>query len=294
MRFHHTLILATLLTSFSASAFELIMIQAVSNTKKTFVTRHGKREGVVIGNTATFTAEDISINAKAVSVTSNFTQWEIVNQNARFPFEKGTMVTYYPANEYVWALSTEPERKKYIKSMIPTLKQSFTFRAGLSRGLSESVSDAPVASSRRGGIQGEVYYERDLTHHIAFDVGFRYDSEVLTIPNASYTTKRAMVVADILYYFDQLKDIIKGEVYVGVGTGWGYSSTETVGLSQSGNAMLLPALKLGISLPFNEDYEFLMDTAFDTIQTKESQESGKVQSTNQTNAKVGIGLRKFF
>ena len=294
MRFHHTLILVLFLFSLSASAFELIMIQAVSNSKKTFITRHGKRDGVSIGNTATFTAEDVSINAKAINVTSNFTQWEIVNENARLPFEKGAMVTYYPANEYIWALSTEPERKKYIKSMIPTLKQSFTFRAGLSRGLSESVSDAPVASSRRGGIQGEVYYERDLTFNVAFDVGFRYDSEVLTIPNASYTTKRAMVVADILYYFDQLKDIIKGEIYLGLGAGWGYSNTETVGLTQSGNAMLLPGIKLGLSLPFNEDYEFLMDTSFDTIQTKETQESGKVQSTNQTNAKIGIGLRKFF
>jgi hypothetical protein len=140
MRFHHTLILVLFLFSLSASAFELIMIQAVSNTKKTFITRHGKRDGVSIGNTATFTAEDVSINAKAINITSNFTQWEIVNENARLPFEKGAMVTYYPANEYIWALSTEPERKKYIKSMIPTLKQSFTFRAGLSRGLNEYFS----------------------------------------------------------------------------------------------------------------------------------------------------------
>ncbi len=294
MRFHHTFILVLFLFSLSTSAFELIMIQAVSNSKKTFITRHGKRDGVTVGNTATFTAEDISILAKAVNITSNFTQWEIINENARLPFEKGAMVTYYPANEYIWALSTETERKKYIKSMIPTLKQSFTFKAGLSRGLSESVSDAPVASSRRGGIQAEVYYERDLSFNIAFDVGLRYDSEVLTVPNASYTTKRTMVVADILYYFDQLKDIIKGEIFVGLGAGWGFSSTETVGLSQSGNAMLLPAVKLGLTLPFNETYEFILDTAFDTIETKESQEDGKVQSTNQTNAKVGIGLRKFF
>lgn len=294
MRFYHTLILATLLFSFGASAFELIMIQAVSNSKKTFITRHGKREGMTIGNTATFTAEDVSIIAKAINITSNFTQWEIVNSTAILPFAKGQTVTYYPTEEYVWALSTEEARKKYIKSMIPTLKQSFTFRTGLSRGLSESVSDAPVASSRRGGIQAEVYYERDLSYNIAFDVGLRYDSEVLTVPNASYTTKRAMVVADILYYFDQLKDIIKGEIYVGLGAGWGYSSTETVGLSQTGNAMLLPTAKIGLSLPFNENYEFLLDTAFDTIQTKETQESGKVQSTNQTNAKIGIGLRKYF
>ena len=294
MRFHHTLILLLLLISSSAFAFELIMIQAVSNTKKTFVTRHGKRDGVTVGNTATFTAEDVSILAKAVSITSNFTQWEVINQNARFPFDKGAMVTYYPANEYVWALSTESERQKYIKSQIPKIQQSFTFRAGMSRGLSESTSDAPVSSSRRGGVQGEVYYERDLTHHVAFDVGFRYDSEVLTIPNASFTTKRAMVVADVLYYFDQLKDIIKGDIYVGLGAGWGYSSTETIGLNQTGNAMLLPTAKLGVALPFNEDYEFLLDTSFDTIQTKETQEGGKVQSTNQTNAKLNIGLRKFF
>lgn len=294
MRFHHALILLALVISTNVFAFELIMIQAVSSTKKTFVTRHGKREGMTIGNTGTFTADDISILARVISTTSNFTQWEVINANATLPFEKGATVTYYPANEYVWALSTENERKKYIKSMIPVLRQSFKFNAGLSRGLSESVSDAPVSDTRRGGIQGEIYYEKDIALNLSFDVGLRYDSEVLTVPNASYTTKRTMVVADILYYFDQLQDVIKGKVFIGLGTGWGYSSTETLSLSQSGNALLLPTAKIGVSIPFNENYDFLMDGAFDTIQTKESQENGNVQSTNQSNAKFGIGLRKFF
>src|SRR5690606_8135948 len=99
----HTLFLILMCLSFSAQAFELIVIQAISSSKKTFITRNGIRQGVQVGVTGTFTAENVSVLARAINVTGQFTQWQIINPDAILPYEKGAIVTYYPATEYLWA-----------------------------------------------------------------------------------------------------------------------------------------------------------------------------------------------
>lgn len=294
MSFRHLLILSFLFVGFSAHAFELIMIQAVSDTKRTFITRNGKRQGIIRGMTGTFTAEDISVLAKAVNVTGNFAQWELINQDAILPFEKGKIVTYYAANEYLWALAPEAERRKYIKSEVPRAKQSWVFKGALTRGLSESVSDAPATTSSRGGFLGEIYYERDIHGPLAFDLGLRYEREVINYPGASLITKRSMAIADIIYYFDFFREYLRGKFFIAGGLGYGLSNTVTVGLSQSGPVGMLPAVKLGMTLPFNDTWEFVTDGAFESLQTNEEQEGGKKQTTTQTNFKFGFGLRRYF
>jgi hypothetical protein len=246
--------------------------------------------------TATFTAEDISVLARAINVSGNFTQWQLINQDAIIPFEKGTIVTYYPATEYIWALAPESERRKYIKSEIPRTKRSWVFKGALSRGLSESVSDAPANTPKRGGYMGEVYFEKDLYYNLAFDVGLRYEREVINLEGASFLTKRSMAIVDLIYYFDGLRDYISGgRFFLGAGLGYVLSNTSTVGLSQSGPVSMLPTVKAGVSLPFNNDnWEFVFDTAFESLNTREEQESGRIQTTTQTNFKVGFGLRRFF
>lgn len=271
------------------------MIQAVSDSKKTFITRNGKRSGVQRGMTGTFTAEDVSILAKAQNVTGNFTQWQIVNPDANIPFEKGSIVTYYPATEYIWALAPESERRKYIKSEIPVLRRSWVFRGAISRGLSESVSDAPAETPIRGGYMGEIYFEKEFYPNLAFDVGVRYEREVINLEGASLLTQRNLVIADLIYYMSFFPDYFsRARFYLAAGVGYGLSNTSTVGLDQSGSVILLPAVKAGISMPFNETYEFLFDGAFESLDTREEQESGRVQTTTQTNFKVGFGLRRFF
>ncbi|WPU63900.1 hypothetical protein [Peredibacter starrii] len=297
MQLRHTIFLCLLFLSVSAHAFELIMIQAVSDTRKTFITRNGKRQGVQPGMTGTFTAEDVSILAKAINVSGNFTQWQIVNADAMLPFEKGTIVTYYPATEYIWALSPETERKKYIKTMIPVARRSWVFKGGLTRGLSESVSDAPANTSKRGGFTGEIYFEKDIPNGggLAFDIGVRYEREVINYSGASLVTKRSLLIGDVLYYFDSFRDFLSGgKFFLGAGLGYGMSNTSTVGLEQSGPVSLLPTVKAGVTLPFNETWEFLTDAAFESLNTREEQEDGRVQTTTQTNFKFGFGLRRFF
>ena len=88
------------------------MIQATG--QKTFITRLGKRQGLIPGFVGTFTAKNVSFLAKAKTITGEFTQWEMINSQMTFPFKKGDIVTFYPATEYLWATAPEQERKKYI------------------------------------------------------------------------------------------------------------------------------------------------------------------------------------
>lgn len=295
MRLHHIFLCLILLLPGLARAYELVVIQGISETKKSFITRNGKRQGVVAGVTGTFTSDNISILAKAVNVTGQFAQWEIVNKDAIIPFQKGAMVTWYPAQEYLWALSPESERKKYIKSQIVLPRQSFVFKGAISQGLSESVSDVQAQNPKRGGYMGEVFYERPLTPSLSFDVGLRYEQEVVNYTGVSLETKRNLAIVDLIYYFDELRDLLGGgKLFIGGGLGYGFSNTETVGLSQSGPVALLPTVKLGLSLPFSRDWDFLLESAFESLQTREQQENGKEQSTTQTNLKVGFGLRRYY
>ncbi len=295
MRFRHTLLALILTASFTAEAFELIMIQAVSESRKTFITRNGKRQGVEIGMTATFTAEDVSVLARAVNVSGNFTQWQLLNIDAVLPFEKGAVITYYPATEYLWALAPESERRKYIKTQIKKSRASMVFKGALTRGISESVSDAPANTPRRGGYLAEIFYERDLFGNFAWDAGLRYEQEVINYSGASLQTKRNLAMVNLIYYFDALRDYVAGgRIYIAGGIGYGLSNTTTVGLSQAGPVSMIPSFKAGISLPFNDTFEFVLDNGFESISTREEQENGNIQTTNQTNYKVGFGLRRFF
>ena len=295
MRFHHIIFCILILIPGLARAYELVVIQGISETKKSFITRNGKRQGVIIGMTGTFTSENISILAKAINVTGQYAQWEIINKEAIIPFEKGSMVTWYPAAEYLWALSPESERRKYIKSQMIVTRSSFIFKGAITRGLSESVSDVQASNPTRGGYMGEIYYEKPLTPTISFDVGLRYEQEVINYTGVSLTTKRNLAIADIIYYFDGLKELLGGgKIYIAAGVGYGLSNTETVGLSQSGPVGLLPAAKIGLSLPVSSDWDFLLDSAFESLQTREEQQGGRVQTTTQTNLRMGIGLRRYY
>jgi hypothetical protein len=296
MRFHHIFLAFLLLVPGLAQAYELIVIQAISETKTTFITRNGKRQGVIPGMTGTFTSENISILAKAINVSGQFAQWEIVNKDAIIPFQKGAMVTWYPAQEYLWALSPESERRKYIKSSQIISRPSFVFRGAITRGVSESVSDVKAQNPERGGYMGEIYYEKPISSNMSLDFGLRYEKEVVNYTGVSLETKRSLAIVDFLYYFDQLEHILgqNGKIYIGLGAGYGFSNTQTVGLSQSGPVGLLPAAKLGLQLPFNRNWDFLLDTAFESLNTREVQEGGNEQTTTQTNLKFGFGLKRYY
>ena len=291
MRF--TLTFLILCLSAQAFAYELLVVQAVSSSKKTFVTRNGKRQGVVENLTGTFTSENVALIAKAMTVTSQFTQWQLVNDNAKVPFEPGSMVTYHPAQEYIWALNPEAARKKYLKELRPEIRRSWIVKGAMTKGLNETVSSAAPQNSSRGGIALDALYER-LYNNFAWDAGIRYENEVVNLSGGSLITQRMMAVTDLLYYFEGLDDFYSARVFIGIGMGYGQSSTDADGIRQSGFALLLPAAKIGMALPFDKEWDFMIESAFETLKSTEELEDKSKQTTNQSNLRIAVGLRRFF
>jgi len=279
--------------SLQAFAYELLVVQAVSSSKKTFVTRNGKRQGVVENLTGTFTANDMALIAKAVTVTSQFTQWQLVNDSAQVPFEPGALVTYHPAQEYIWALNPEAARKKYLKLLRPEIKRSWIVKGGMTKGLNETVSGAAPQDTSRGGVALDALYERLFTN-FAWDAGIRYENEVVNLSGGSLITQRMMAVTDLLYYFDALDEFYAARIFIAIGMGYGQSSTDADGIRQSGFALLLPSAKIGLALPFNKEWDFMIESAFETLKSTEELEDKSKQTVNQSNLRIAIGVRKFF
>lgn len=295
MRFFSLVILGFLVLNFqTASAYELMVVQAVSSSKHSFVTRNGKRQGVTKDMTATFVSDDVAVIAKALTVTSQFTQWELVNTEGTVPFQVGSIVTYHPAQEYLWSLNPAEARQRYVEKLRPQVKHSTIVKAAATRGLSETTSNAAPASSSRGGVALDALYERLWKRNFAWDAGIRYENEVINLTGGSLITQRLVAMADILYYFDAIDTFYGARFFLSAGAGYGQSSTEADGIVQSGNVLLLPSAKIGVSLPFNQGWDFIAESAFETIKTSEKLDDGSRQETTQSNLRIGLGLRRYF
>jgi hypothetical protein len=277
-----------------AMSYELMLIQSVSTSRKSFVTRSGKRQGIQENLTATFVADNVSYIARARTVTSHYTQWELVNPEATVPFQPGTLATYHPAEEYIWTLNPEKARLQYIRDLRAETKRSWIIKGAATRGLSESVSNVAIQNPNRGGIALDAIFEKLFDPNFAWDVGLRYENEIVNLEFGTLIAQRVMLIGHFLYYFDPIPDFYKGRVFLGAGIGFGRTSTNVQGIIQSGSAQLLPSAKLGLSLPFNDLWDFIVEGAFESIRSVETLEDRSRQSTNQTNGRLGIGLRKFF
>lgn len=278
----------------SSHAYELMVVQAVSATKKSFVTRNGKRQGVQKDMTATFVSDDIAVIAKALTVTSQFTQWELANTEGAVSFEVGDIITYHPAQEYLWSLNPAEARRKYVEELRPQVRHSVLFKTATTRGLSESTSNAAPASTSRGGVAIDILYERLWSRNFAWDAGVRYEREVVNLTSGSLITQRMMAVADLLFYFDPWDFFYGARFFISGGAGYGQSSTEADGIVQSGNAFLLPSAKIGMALPFNREWDFVAEGAFESLKTSEKLEDNSRQETTQSNLRIAVGLRKYF
>lgn len=288
--------IATIFLLFCSSswAFELLVIQGISRSGQTFITRTGKKDGIFTGKRSTFTAENVSIIAKAISVSREFTQWEIENNFTDVPFRKGQIVTYYNTTEYLWALAPERIKSKLIKSNLWAPRKSFSVHTAFTRSLSETVSGVEREAVERGGYQLQIMVEKELNRNIAFAGGVRYSNEVINVSEASLSSTRLMAIVEGQYYFDPLKFFFGARPSIGLGFGYGQSFTDATGLTSAGTAMILPITKIGFHLPLSKITEFSFETAFESLEVNEEFETGEEQITNISNFKIGISVKRFF
>lgn len=284
-------IFAAIIITHSAWAYRLVIIQGISKEKQTFVTRGGKNLGIFEGKNHTFTTDNVSVIAKAITVSREFTQWEIKNDFADVPFRRGERVVMYDTTEHIWALSPAEVQRKLIKTNIFRVKHSFEGHFSFARALSESTSQAIPQNLNRGGYQFDGMYRREFNFNYAYALGLRYSREVLNAPEASFINQRFLGIVEGRYYFDPIGDFYNARIGLTLGFGYGQSRTTTAGQASFGNVVLIPSTKISATFSLDHKKEIDFVGAFESLRIDESFADGFDQTTNLTNSKFGIIYR---
>lgn len=275
-----------------AKAYELVMIQAISTEKRTFITRTTQDTKTFVGKKTTFTSDNVTFIAVAKTVSREFTLWEIENDLTDVPFESGDLVTMYDTTEYLWTLTPEKIKRKYIKSKLYSPRRSLEGQLSFSRGLSESVTETESQNVDRGGIIFEMQFKREFNLNWSFSYGIRYDQENVNIANATLVNKRFMGIIEGRYHFEPFSDFYNSQLGISLGFGYGQSQTESSSLTTSGVSVLLPSTKILLDFPLNKDYDFGLHAAFESIRLEEQTADDANQTTNLISTKIGIGFRR--
>lgn len=289
------------MTNIALAKEELMIIQSVSNSKKTFVVRKGKAEGVLINQESLFTSDKFSLSARVIEVTRDYSLWQLSDTRATVPFQKGETVNYTNTIENLYTeipllrydpkeLAKEAREKNKIAELRP---EKWLLRGNLSYTLAESVTDiAGDLESSRSGVNLEAQYLWSLTPKMSIGAGLRYDQEntSITDPNLDIPTTRVFVTGDYIYHFDYIGES-RDHIYMAIGIGLGQSSTDVDGTISSGVATLLPSVRIGYQLALSSGVSMIVESVAEAISANESFEDGTSQRTNLVNAKLAIGLK---
>jgi hypothetical protein len=275
-----------------AYAEELILIQAISTTEKTFVIRKGAEDGVTPGQESLFSNRNISLMARAVEVTRDFSLWKLIEEQANVPFEKRELVTFNSSSEGLWL--EIPKLRTQI-NQISYFKPSFhwKFRTSFARSISETTSDtAAETEPTRNGVDIEILYGKRFHPRFEWDMGFRYDYETsrLEEPVLVVSTRRYFLTGEVTYHFSPEKRS-KGNYYMALGIGAGLSNTIVDEDISAGYSLLLPTASIGYTGPLNENWGYTFNLNGESVSTKEVMPTGEVVSSTIILTKFTVGLR---
>lgn len=279
---------------------ELVVIQAVSSSKKTFVLNRGAKDGIARYSESLFSSPDVSLAARAIEVSREHSLWELNDKNATFPFLKDQIVTFNQNRASVW--NEIPDVREQIEGISRSQqmferyygpRHAINARMSLSNTFYESISetDSERAPSR-GGLSLEGLYLFRLNERIEFGGGMRIDREdaVIEDPDLTIPSTRLFAIAEISYHFAQGRES-GNNWYTTVGAGIGRSQTEVDEAVSTGLATLLPYVRVGYLFRRGQRMAFQIESSIEAISTQESFIDTKEQTTNLVNAKVGLGIR---
>lgn len=284
-------VFAQLFTAVSFAADELVVIQAVSTTRKTFAVRKGFSDGIGKGQESLFTNKNTSFSATATDVNRFFSVWSINDKRGSVPFDKGEFVTFTNSVENVYfeipyAQST-PEELTFRPS------SKWIFRTHFSFAISESVSETEASRyAGRSGFQVEFFFNRNFTRKMDWGIGLRFDKENTSLEdqNLDVPTNRTMLAAEFTYHFDKMEES-EDNMYLSAGGAYGLTNTTVNDDVSAGTVMVFPYLKLGYVYKWSPSYDILFELTGEAIAASEAFEGEESQTTNVVNTKFGIGVR---
>lgn len=288
-----SLITLSILICSTSWAYQLTIVQSVSRTGQTFVIRQGKQDSVVVGKKATFNTDNVSFIAKAISVSREFSQWEVENQFTDIPFKRGDIITYYDTNEYLWALAPKETMAKYIKTEKYLDRKSLAFHSFLTQSYSEATSGVVDTDTFRGGFQVEVMYEQEFNKNYSIALGGRFTKDSIVAADATLINDQVIAMTELRYFFEQMPNFYYARPHLSLGMGYGQSQTVTTGVVSSGSAKIFPQLKAGLNFPINLRTDLTIEIGIESITTEEEYEDGTDQVSNINQGKIGIGFKRF-
>ncbi|OFZ72254.1 MAG: hypothetical protein A2451_01080 [Bdellovibrionales bacterium RIFOXYC2_FULL_39_8] len=285
---------------FKAAAYELVIIQNVSQSGRSFVLHKGKIDGILPGQEAMFTSPKFSFIAQAKEVSRYYSVWQMPNEYSTVPFHKHQYVTMSNNKDAIWqsvnTLSNQIDRiidKKVAQDKFQVARDAFIIRATISRAVDESTSSTGANKTElRTGMQLEAFYENNFFRLIEVGIGLRYDEENAKIrdPALIIPTTRTLALLEFTYHFSPFTKSQKS-FYGTIGGGVGRSNTTIASTTTQGVVTLLPYARIGLLMPMNKEVAFVAELAAEAISMKEYFEDNSTQDTNIINSKLSFGIR---
>ena len=275
---------------------KLIVIQTVSESKKTMVVRLGRANQIRPGMKALFSTDKVSLLMSAVEAGRNNSLWKLDDTATRIPFERGEFVVFNNSTESLFdqipslkkRLLAEIRRRNYIPKPYWVLRGNGTY------GVYESTSD--ITTNRvetRIGTQFELTNYHFFDRRIDWGWGLRGDIELAVLekePRLKIPTTRFLFMGEFLYHFPFLKTEIS-HFYAGLGVGLGPSITKVSDAISTGYAVSIPVMRLGLQTKISKDYTLLSEIIAEGVSMQESFDDGTEQTTNIANIKLSLGFK---
>ena len=270
---------------------ELVVVQAVSVTGKTFVIRRGVADGIERHQESIFTNSGASLYAVAVDVNRHYSLWKVRDERGKASFTKGDRIMFAPAVNDLW--SNLPRFAQDRERLYFQAYDSWVLRFHYGLSLGESISSIEGGRYReRQGIQLEGVYAKRFRTNMDWRAGLRWDREVTRLfsPTIDSVTYRYLMVGEINYYLAGTETDVE-HYYVGTGGGWGVCSTQTQNVTQWGTCLSFPMIRLGYEYR-RSTYAFLWEVSVDSLYSRESIPGNRGRQTlNVINSRLTFGIK---
>lgn len=290
----------TLFMQTSKADEQLVIVDAVSSSRQTFVIQRGAADGIARGAESLFSNENVSVLAQAIEVTRQHSLWRLKEQSATFPFKKNQSIVFNKNRTDIWSelpniqkRISKAKREEEVFAQLYGDGRTIQLRGSFSNTFYESTTDTDSQQSPdRTGIHIEGIYHWRLWEKFEIGAGLRFDSEdaVISDPDLTIPNTRIMAIAELTYHFSDFQGQ-GNNFFMAAGLGIGRSQTQVDQAVSTGLATVLPSLRVGYIIRRAGGFDFTFETVAEAISATESFIDTKEQTTNLVNAKVALGIR---
>ena len=296
-----------------SSIWEVIFIQSVSDSQKTFTTRTKPEQDQLPGRRASFSIEHASIVAEVIDVGEEFTKWRVTNSLSTVPFHAKDKVIYNPSVKAIWPDPSHSKKsppgkltaadcnvesifQDQFKPLPIKKEQGIKIRLSLGKGIYETVSGVlSTTHTTRSQQQREFTYFYHLTPWIDGTLGIRLDQENNRILSTLIDSIRQYLVIGLRWNLDELyKFPHELSPYSGISLGAGITSSRVNLQRQEGKSYIFPHFYIGISKKFSAQWKTSLEGGLEFIFLEESVQDKFVQRATQLNSTIGLTFSRTF